>query len=94
MHANVAAMETWILRAKAANPEVELVVFPEGANGWFPNPRVDGNRSAASAFSDQIPEVMNGVPAINPCIDGGGDLLRTLSCLARTHAYARVCTRA
>ena len=34
-----------------AKRDRKRIVFPEGANGWFPNPRVHGTRSAAVAFA-------------------------------------------
>ena len=83
---NLAAYETQLQRAKQRNPGVEIVVFPEGANGWFPSKRF--NRKTAPLFGDALPYVMNGLPQYYPCNDLARKTgqLRQLSRLAKKYS--------
>ena len=86
---NLQQYDVELTKAVANNPDLELVVFPEGANGWFPDqPR--WNRSTSHLFGDNIPFVFNGAPVYNPCDDAsrnvGTSQLKFLSCLARKHS--------
>lgn len=88
---NMAAYRTQVAAAMAANPNVELVLLPEGANGWFPNERV--NRSNIHAFGDRIPAVLNGVPRLVPCTSpsyANASQLKQLSCLAYRYSIVLV----
>ncbi len=67
--ANVAQMEALITNAKSQTPSIEMFVFPEGSNGWFPFPP-NLNRTTVDAFADVIPDVFNGIPSIVPCTVG------------------------
>ncbi len=73
--------------AKSKTPGIEMVVFPEGANGWFPNNQLASKAGARPQlkeyFSDTIPMVQNGLPIYNPCDARTTGQLWTLSCLAR-----------
>ena len=88
---NMEAYRTQVAAAMAANPNVELVLLPEGANGWFPNTRV--NRSNIHAFGDRIPAVSNGVPLLVPCTSpsyANASQLKQLSCLAYRYSIVLV----
>ena len=85
---NLQQYDVELTKAVANNPDLEMVVFPEGANGWFPDqPR--WNRSTSHLFGDNIPFVLNGAPVYNPCDDESRDVetsqLKFLACLARKH---------
>ena len=91
LHINLLAYQTQVLAAMTANPNVELVLLPEGANGWFPNPRV--NRSNVHVFGDRIPAVLNGIPRFVPCSSpsyANTSQLKLLSCLARSFSIVLV----
>ena len=86
---NLQQYDVELTKAVANNPDLEMVVFPEGANGWFPDqPR--WNRSTSHLFGDSIPFVLNGAPVYNPCDDESRDVetsqLKFLACLARKHS--------
>ena len=86
---NLQQYDVELTKAVANNPDLEIVVFPEGANGWFPDqPR--WNRSTSHLFGDSIPFVLNGAPVYNPCDDESRDVetsqLKFLACLARKHS--------
>ena len=88
---NMEAYRTQVAAAMAANPNVELVLLPEGANGWFPNERV--NRSNIHTFGDRIPAVLNGVPRLVPCTSPSyvnASQLKQLSCLAYRYSIVLV----
>ena len=91
---NVGAYESYIAAAKQAvssssSPHnLDLVVFPEGANGWFPNDAVTADNVVE--FADVIPKVSNGSPAYNPCEQRTGGQLHYLSCLALSSSVGLV----
>ena len=88
---NMDAYRTQVAAAMAANPNIELVLLPEGANGWFPNERV--NRSNIHIFGDRIPAVLNGVPRLVPCTSpsyADASQLKQLSCLAYRYSIVLV----
>jgi predicted amidohydrolase len=85
---NVDRYGALIDEAKSKTPGIEMVVFPEGANGWFPNNQLASGANARPQlkeyFSDTIPMVQNGFPIYNPCVARTSGQLWTLSCLARS----------
>jgi hypothetical protein len=83
---NVADYEALV--RQAADKQANIIVFPEGSNGWMGAVGRDRvfERNQALGFGELIPHVDNGVPGLNPClqydVNHPSAQLRNISCLA------------
>eukprot|EP00771_Trimastix_marina_P000397 gnl/Trimastix_PCT/1415.p1 GENE.gnl/Trimastix_PCT/1415~~gnl/Trimastix_PCT/1415.p1 ORF type:complete len:1102 (+),score=322.27 gnl/Trimastix_PCT/1415:81-3386(+) len=84
------------LVAEAKRKGAQLVVFPEGTNGWMAFTG-QWSRATAQQFAEHIPDVRNGVPYVNPSEGLGFDeavtthsQLRFWSQLARRYGIVLV----
>jgi len=83
---------------RTARVQADIVVFPEGCNGWMQAVGADGiyQRNQVVAYGDFVPHVQSSPPYLNPCdsygVDGArwGVQLHNVSCLAKKYRVVLV----